>query len=159
MEPAESSSKLFKKILFCTDFSEDADTAFDYAVSLAEQNPGSELLLLHVVPESEAQFWKTYIYEVEDVDEKARHDIDEVIDKRYRPRLPQSVPFSVAHRVGSESQEILDYSKQMSVDLIVLGRQQEGVLQKAFLGNIVDKVIRHASCAVMVIPLSLTKKT
>ena len=55
----------YQKILYCTDFSENALIAFDFAVDAAKRRPGCILYLLHVVPESEAQFWKTYIYEVE----------------------------------------------------------------------------------------------
>lgn len=152
MDPIDCSKTLFKKILFCTDFSESADKAFDYAVKLTGQNPQCQLILLHVVPESEAQFWKTYIYEVEDVDEKARQDIDQIIDKKYQQWLPKGIEFTVVHKVGVQSQEILNFSRQMAVDLIVLGRGPEGVLQKAFLGNIVDKIVRHAPCPVMVVP-------
>ena len=41
---------MFKKILFCTDFSEDAHWAFTYALHLAKTFK-SKLLILHVTPE------------------------------------------------------------------------------------------------------------
>ena len=67
----------FKKILFCTDFSENADRAFVFAVNSAVRNVGCELHLLHVIPEPPAQFWKGYIYEAdEDVDARAKREID-----------------------------------------------------------------------------------
>ena len=78
-------------ILLCTDFSENADFAFNFAVDAATRRPGSQLFLLHVVPETEARFWKSYIYiyEVEDVNAKAMHDIKERIDQTCRSRLPK----------------------------------------------------------------------
>ncbi|MFW6287055.1 MAG: universal stress protein, partial [Candidatus Sumerlaeota bacterium] len=78
----------FKNILFCTDFSENADFAFEYAVDVAGRRPGSTLHLLHVIPEPEAQFWQTYLYEVKDVDSKAREEMLQKIDRTYRSRLP-----------------------------------------------------------------------
>ena len=42
----------------------------------AIRNVGCTLTLLHVIPEPDAQFWKGYIYEVGDMDAKARADID-----------------------------------------------------------------------------------
>ena len=78
----------YQRILFCTDFSENAGFAFDYAVDAAVRRPGSTLYLFHVVPEPDAQFWKTYIYEVEGVDEKAKHDIDAKVAEQYLPRVP-----------------------------------------------------------------------
>lgn len=148
----------FGKILFCTDFSENADFAFEYALNLARQNPDSTLLLLHVVPESEAQFWKSYIYEVEDVDQKARHDIDERLDRTYRAKVPAGVSFQAHFRVGKDTQAILDFAKEQNADLIVIGRHGQGSLQKAFFGNVTEKVARHAPCAVLIIPLSYQQK-
>ncbi len=147
----------FSKILFCTDFSENADFAFSFAVDAASRRPGSRLYLLHVIPESEAQFWKTYIYEVDDVDVKARHDVDERIEI-YRARLPEHLEFSVEIRVGKDEQEILAFARQQQVDLIVMGRQGRGAIQKALFGNVTEKVVRKADCAVLVVPLSYEKR-
>ena len=83
---------IFKKILFCTDFSENSDAAFYYALNIAEGNPGSELIILHIIPEPDAQFWKSYIYEVDDVDEKAKSDIDEKIREAYLSQIPKGCP-------------------------------------------------------------------
>ena len=66
----------FERILFCTDFSQNAYDAFGFAVDAASRRPGCLLYILHVIPEPDAQFWKTYIYEVEDIDKKAKQDID-----------------------------------------------------------------------------------
>jgi len=66
----------YQKILFCTDFSENAGYAFNFAVDAAVRRPSCTLYLLHVIPESDAQFWKTYIYEVDNVDNKAKRDLD-----------------------------------------------------------------------------------
>ena len=158
MEPEKKTEPGFKKILFCTDFSENADFAFSYALMLARQNPEAALLLIHIVPESEAQFWKGYIYEVEDVDHKAKQDIEERMDRTYRAKIPADVRFQAEFRVGKEWQEIVDFAKKENVDLVVIGRQGQGGLQKAFFGNVTEKVARNADCAVLIIPLSYQKK-
>ena len=60
----------FKRILFCTDFSDNADVAFDFALEQARHSPECTIHLLHVVPEPEAQFfkgvWKTRAVSPED---------------------------------------------------------------------------------------------
>ena len=117
-----------------------------------------ELFLLHVIPETEAQFWKTYVYEVEDVDNKAKRDLDERIQKAYLSRLPEGVELKVEYRIGKDWQEILDFAHQQQVDLIVMGRQGSGALQKALFGNVTEKVVRKADCAVLVVPLSFQKR-
>ena len=129
----------FQRILFCTDFSENADFAFSFALDAALRRPGSELFLLHVVPESEAQFWKTYVYEVEDVDNKAKQDIEQKIKQAYTSRLPEGVEMKVEFRIGKDWQEILSFADQHNADLIVMGRQGHGSLQKAFFGNVAEK--------------------
>ena len=85
MNESELRQGHYRKILFCTDFSENAKFAFDFAVDAAIRNVGCTLCLLHVIPEPDAQFWKGYIYEVGDMDAKARADIDHAIDADYRP--------------------------------------------------------------------------
>ena len=147
-----------RRILFCTDFSENANFAFDFAVDAAIRSPGSILYLLHVVPESEAQFWKSYIYEVEDVDAKAMHDIQERIDQAYRSRLPDGLEMKVEFRIGKDYQEILSFTHKNKIDLVVMGRQGHNALQKAFFGNVTEKVVRKADSAVLVVPLSYRER-
>lgn len=158
MDSEKTPVAMFEKILFCTDFSQNADFAFRYALMLARHNPQSTLFLLHVVPESEAQFWKSYIYEVEDVDRKAKQTIEERLDRTYRSKIPAEISFRAEFRIGRDHEEILNFAKQQNIDLIVMGRQGQGGIQKAFFGNVTEKVARHAPCAVLVIPLSYQKK-
>ena len=140
------------RILFCADFSETADRAFGYAIDSAVCRPGSELILLHVVPESEAQFWKTYIYEVDDVDAKARHDVDAKIEQAYTTRVPEGVRFRIEIRVGNTSEEILQFAADNQVSLIVLGRQGHSALAELVFGAVTDKIVRKARCPVLVVP-------
>ncbi len=145
----------FKKILFCTDFSENADRAFVFAVNSAVRNVGCELHLLHVIPEPPAQFWKGYIYEVdEDVDARAKREIDAKLAEAYVPRVPADVKLVVAMRIGEARHKILEYAAEQDVDLIVLGRQGAGAVGKILFGNVTERVVRKADCPVLVIPPS-----
>ncbi len=122
------------------------------------RRPGSELYLLHVIPETEAQFWKTYIYEVENVDNKAKRDLDERIAEAYVSKLPEGLKLHIEYRIGKDWQEIVAFAKEMEIDLIVMGRQGRGALQKTLFGNVNEKVVRKADCAVLVVPLSYQKR-
>jgi len=141
-----------ERILFCTDFSENADAAFEAALSELERRPHAELVLLHVIPEPEAQFWKSYVYEVEDVDQKAKADIDEKVTQTYQSRLPQGTSMHVEMRIGRDAQEIITVARGFDIDLIIMGRQGHSRLEKVLFGNVTDKVIRHAPCPVLVVP-------
>lgn len=149
----------FQRILFCTDFSPNADEAFNYALDAAVRRAGCTLYLLHVIPEADAQFWKTYIYEVEDVDEKARRDIDEAVDRTYRPRVPADVDFRVEVRVGKDSATIMEFADEIEADIIVMGRAGHSTLRRTLFGNVTETVARKARCAVMIIPLDFRKRS
>ena len=143
----------FKKILFCTDFSENADRAFVFAVNSAVRNVGCELHLLHVIPEPSAQFWKGYIYEAdEDVDARAKREIDAKVAEVYRPRVPADVKLVVAMRIGEAGQKILEYAQEQDADLVIVGRQGAGAVGKILFGNVTERVVRKAACPVLVIP-------
>ena len=145
----------FRKILFCTDFSENADRAFVFAMNAAVRNAGCELHLLHVIPEPPAQFWKGYIYEVdEDVDARAKREIDAKLAETYRPRVPADIRLEIAMRIGEAGQMILAYAREQDVDLVIVGRQGAGKVGKIFFGNVAERVVRKAPCPVLVIPPS-----
>lgn len=148
----------FQRILFCTDFSENADYAFAFAIDAAVRRPGCTLYLLHVIPEADAQFWKAYIYEVDNVDAKAKADIDQKIDRAYRPRVPAGVDLQVEIRVGKDSRTILEFANEKNIDIIVMGRRGRGTLSRALFGNVAEVVARKARCAVLIIPLELQGK-
>ncbi len=148
----------YQRILFCPDFSENARLAFDYALDAAVRRPGCILYLLHVIPEPEAQFWKTYIYEVDDVDNKARQAIDEKIAADYQPRVPETVDLRLEMRIGKDYLHILAFAHEINADLIVLGRHGHSALDKVLFGNVTEKVVRKAECAVLVVPARMDAK-
>jgi nucleotide-binding universal stress UspA family protein len=143
----------YRKLLFCTDFSDNADRAFVFAVNAAARNEGCELHLLHVIPEPSAQFWKGYIYEMdEDVDARAKREIDAKLEETYRSRVPPGVDLRIALRIGEAGQEILDYAREQDVDLVIVGRQGAGKVGKLLFGNVSERVVRRSPCPVLVIP-------
>ncbi|MGQ9661785.1 MAG: universal stress protein [Kiritimatiellia bacterium] len=153
MNRSETGEKSYRRILFCTDFSENARHAFANALDAAVRRPGCVLYLLHVLPEPEAQFWKTYIYEVEGVDEKAKRDIDQKLAADYLRRVPPGVELRIEFRVGKPDQKILEFARENGVDLIVMGREGHGrTLGRILLGRVVEKVVRKADCPVLVVP-------
>lgn len=142
------------KILFCTDFSENADIAFQYALGMALRRPGAVLIILHVIPEPEAQFWRTYIYELENIDEKAKQDVDQQITQSYLSKIPPEVMVNVEIRIGRDYQTILEFAQQEKVGVIVLGRRGHSTWERPFFGSVAERVVRRAECPVLVVPRS-----
>lgn len=159
MESVPHPETRFKRILFCTDFSESADAAFEFAIDATIRRPGSTLYLLHVIHEPDAQFWRSYIAEVDNVDEQARQAIDEKVASAYLSRVPPGLEVKVEYRIGPDATTILDFAKATAIDLIVLGRHGHGGVQKALFGSVAEKIVRRAECAVLVVPLSYAART
>ena len=142
----------FSKILFCTDFSKGAAKAFKYALKSAGNN-GARLYLLHVIPEADAQFWKGYVVEDgQDLDEKTRNALDARIREEYLSQIPGGIDYEVVYRVGSPSQQILDFSRENDISLVVLGRPRRRFLRSMLYGSVASKVARLVECPLLVVP-------
>ena len=148
----------FSRFLFCTDFSESADAAFDFALDAAVRRPGATLFLLHVIHEPDAQFWKSYIAEIENVDDAARKAIDAKIAASYLPRIPKDLDFKVEFRIGPDAATILEFAKAAKADVIVLGRHGHGGVGKRLFGSVAEKIVRKAECPVLVVPLEYAQR-
>ena len=148
----------FKRILFCTDFSESADAAFEFALDAAIRRPGSTLYLLHVIHEPDAQFWKSYIAEVDNLDAEAKKAVDAKVAATYLARAPRDIDLTVAFRVGPDAATILEFAKAQRIDVIILGRHGHGGVGKALFGSVAEKIVRKADCPVLVVPLSYARR-
>ncbi|MBN2442697.1 MAG: universal stress protein [Spirochaetales bacterium] len=142
----------FYKIVFCTDFSGQSLHAFEYALDLAAGVIGSELIILHVIHEPDAQFWKTYIYEIEKVDESAKKAIDDVLEKTYLPLIPSHQHYSIHITIGNEQATILEFARKNSPDLIVIGKRTQTSMGMLFHGNLIEHIVRKSICPVLVVP-------
>jgi nucleotide-binding universal stress UspA family protein len=134
-----------KKILYPTDFSSYSNQAYFHAISLAEKH-GAVLTVVFVLQR----------------DAKAtagvRGDIAE--DRRYwREQLEQIRPLDpnlvVNHAFleGDPATEIVRYARENGSDVIVMGTHGRTGLERLLLGSVAEKVLRDASCTVMVVKL------
>lgn len=142
----------FQRVLFCTDFSESAQHAFGHAVDTVRRHAGSTLHVLHVMHEADAQFWRTYLAEVDNVEEESRRVIDEKLRTDYVERVPAGTPVVVEVRGGPAAPVILGYAQEVGADLIVLGRHGHGGMSQALFGSVASKVVRKSAVPVLVIP-------
>jgi nucleotide-binding universal stress UspA family protein len=143
---------VFRKILFCTDFSRNCDVAFLRALNIAAGNPEAELVIFHVIPEPSAQFWKSYIYELDSIDQKAKQDIDQKVAAAYVSRIPKGMRWSACFAVGRVNQQILEAARHEAADLIVIGRQGSSRFNTLFLGNTTEHIARKAPCPILIVP-------
>ncbi len=145
----------YHHILYCTDYSEDAEIALVHAADLARRH-GATLHVLHVL-KSRHRYLPTETYEgqgegkVTMVTPELLARAARELEERYAPRL-EGIP-QVRYQVvaGTAFVEILRYARENVVDLIVLGAAGESEKEPTHYGSTVEQVSRQAHCAVMAI--------
>jgi nucleotide-binding universal stress UspA family protein len=144
----------YKKILFCTDFSENSDYAFEFAHGIAKRDDGL-LYLLHVIPEDPRQAYaKAYIPkdELERIQKSIEEYLDESFKEHYVKQIEDGVRFEIITRSGREDDEILRFAKKEDIDIIVIGTHGRTGIDHVFFGSVAEKVVRYSTIPVFVIP-------
>ncbi len=148
----------YKNILFCTDFSEDANIAFIHALDLAEKY-AAKLHLLHV-PHASYGFSQNLADDFVAEGSKGRepsHD-DEVekkakaaLEEAYGRKLAGLKWYVLAVKQGSPDVEIIRYAKKNDIDVIVMGALGKSELDRIEHGSTVANVSKYAHCHVIAI--------
>jgi universal stress protein A len=136
-----------KKIIVPVDFSPCSLKALQYAAPFAKQF-GAELILVHViepyVPVPEMGVDAALI------ENQLRDEAKAQIEK-----LRQSVDSELAPtaevRTGSPWMEVVDSAKKLDADLIIISTHGRTGLAHLFMGSIAERIVRHASCPVLVV--------
>jgi len=144
----------YKKVLFCTDFSENSDYAFDYAFGIAKRDEGL-LYILHVLPKNPNQAFTESLVSREDL-EKVQNAIEEDLDNKFRERyvkkIENGIKFEIVTKSGREDNEILKFAKEEHVDILVMGTHGRTGIEHVFFGSVAEKVLRHSPFPVFIIP-------
>ncbi len=139
-----------KKILFPTDFSECAESAFTHAAYLADRHK-AELHVLHV----EEEGGLTLADHLDDL----RITPDEIAEQLRLPadstgRLEADEPVAIieAEERGEKAGPIiLHYAEKHDIDLIVLGTHGRRGVRRFMLGSVAEEVLRLAPCPVFTV--------
>jgi nucleotide-binding universal stress UspA family protein len=144
----------YKKVLFCTDFSENADYAFEFAYGIAKRDEGL-LYILHVIPENPHHAYAEDFVSTENL-EKIQKTIEEDIVNNYKERyvkkIEGEVKFETVTRSGRADKEILEFAKKEKVDLIVTGTHGRTGIEHVFFGSVAERISRHSRFPVFIIP-------
>ena len=157
----------YSNILFCTDFSEDANIAFLHALNLARKYE-TRLHILHV-PHSPYTYAKHVVDE--DIPEGTAKEGEafcnqEVLDEAqirlrtaYQDRLGDFKNFEFIVTCGAPDIEIIRYAKKNNIDLIVMGALGKSESDNLERGKTVASVSKYAHCHVMAIRSPLKQFT
>lgn len=137
-------------ILLATDFSEAADAAIEKTVELSRAF-GSKLIVLHVhgrPPGAPEAVVSSEIQVSSDVlDAISRQNLEQLKKDKFSD--VESVELVAVEHV-SPALAICKYSQEHGVDLIVMGTHGRTGVSHFLIGSVAEKVVRHASCAVLI---------
>lgn len=142
-----------KRILHPTDFSEYAREAEHYACALARQY-GAELHLLNVVEDLLADMpplggpgLAMIATNPSQMTQNARQALEAFPNKEWGHDLK----VHRAVRPGNAFVEIVRYTREHDVDLIVIGTHGRTGLRHVLMGSVAEHVVRTASCPVLTV--------
>ena len=141
-----------KKILYCSDFSDNSAPSGQCAVAYAKVF-GSALIILHVVDS-----WAGYPNYVENMpvnvmevvrslEAFAKKELEALVEKTDLP----GERVKAITTVGVPSDEIVQTAAKESADLIVMGTHGWTGFKHILLGSVAEKVLRAADCPVLVV--------
>jgi nucleotide-binding universal stress UspA family protein len=140
-------------VLIPTDFSACADHALSHALQVADRF-GARLHILHVVNELDPDW-----YGITDAQERAvklRDQIKEEARDRLEKLVPGKKEYDIETTVSLQlsfdvADSIREYVDQREIDLVVMGTHGRKGLDRLLLGNVANKLVRHAPCPVMTV--------
>jgi nucleotide-binding universal stress UspA family protein len=144
----------YKKVLFCTDFSENSDYAFEFAYGIANRDEGL-LYILHVIPENPNQIYvrdMLDIVEIRKIKKGLREDFDSRYKERYVKSMNNGIRYESVTKSGRENEEIINFAKTEKVDIIIMGTHGRTGIEHVFFGSVAEKVLRRSPFPVFIIP-------
>jgi nucleotide-binding universal stress UspA family protein len=139
------------KIVCPTDFSEPSYAALAAANGLALQY-SSELYVVHVVaPLPSSPFYATENFDVSSYEEKslllAKNLLKDVVDQK----VSKDLNVYPVVKLGYAPEEIINVAEQEKAELIVISTHGSRGWNHLIFGSVTEKIIRLATCAVLVV--------
>ena len=142
-----------KKVLAPIDFSESSMKALASAWELATEVNAEQFYLIHVVTPHHLLGIESLPVGGREIAREAAmiEQSDEELARIKRDELENSSKVITATVVGSPAMKIGDYAREQGIDLIVISTHGRTNAESMLVGGTTEKVIRHATCAVLVI--------
>ena len=136
-----------KRVLVAYDFSDYAELALKYGLSIAQEHQ-AELHLLHVLPPRSVNEPEIAWYPISG--ESAYHTAARRLQRVVPSEVHLWCDVKTAVSEGNPYREILHYAEKNEIDLISVGAHGAGFGMRALFGSNVDRVLRQAPCPVLV---------
>jgi len=135
---------VLKNILIATDFGPASDAALTYGRALAKAF-GARLHLLHV---AENNFLRPTIADPHALNEAVHRRLDNCLVPEDRSELRARAVLKVS---DNPAEEIADYARDASIELIVVGTHGRTGVSHLLVGSVAERVVRIAPCPVLTV--------
>jgi len=147
----DARSLFLRRILVGCDFSADSEAAVAYGLSLARRFD-AELHLFHSLEPTIYRYLNVTTGTLAD-------DIERAVEQTVRQKLSGIVPgdkhpwcrVKSAFANGAPHTQIVKYAQREAIDLIIVGRRGQRLIEKLLVGSTADRVLRQASSPVLVV--------
>jgi nucleotide-binding universal stress UspA family protein len=141
----------FNTILFATDFSENSDYAFEYALGMAKKYQ-SLLVIVHIInePVDLRGFYVPHI-SFESLEEEIEEGARKMMDKFCRMHISDYENYQTFIVPGIPYDEIIKKATELPADLIIMGTQGRSGLDHVLFGSTAEKVVRKSPIPVMTV--------
>jgi len=136
-----------KKILFCTDFSENSRPAWELAMGYAKAF-GAKLLILHVIDLPGYVDWAEKLREILEATERAANERLQLMAKECARVAPDVKTYC---RIGIAPREIAAFAQEESVDLIVSGTHGRTGVRHLVMGSVARSVLKTAHRPMLIV--------
>jgi len=139
------------RILHPTDFSDHSEQAFDYACAFAK-NFEAELHLIHVLsdPTTVTSPYMTSFLPADFFHELHKQSSKQLAELSNKKSC-ENITVIQAVVEGVVFKEIIQYSRENNIDMIVMGTHGLSGLMHLIVGSVAENVVRKASCPVLTV--------
>lgn len=141
----------WKRICCAVDFSDTSRRALQVATDVTRLVSG-DLTILYVWQMPILAIPEVAMYAPPDFWERMSRDADELLEKwRQEASAMVATQVSAVRRDGTPAEEIVRFAGDQKMDLLVLGTHGRTGFQRAMIGSVAERVVRHAPCPVLAV--------
>jgi nucleotide-binding universal stress UspA family protein len=129
-----------RRVIFCTDFSDPARRALEYALSVAAEYD-AEITLLHVLEE---------VQRLDNIKE-AIATATKQIDKLVSTEEGKAAKIKTMVRIGRDYEQIIQFASDIQADLLIMAVRGRNALDLAVFGSTTYRAVQLGSCSVLAV--------
>jgi len=129
-----------RRIIFCTDFSDPARRALEYALSVVAEYD-AEITLLHVLADVQS------LANIKEEIATATKQLDKLIP----PQRGKAARIKTLVRIGRAYEQIIQHASETQADLLIMAVRGRNALDLAVFGSTTYRAILLGSCSVLAV--------